>query len=80
MHLREQGYEDPWLFVEAKTGPGAKKFQKLLRHYITSSSSSSTNFVGLRPIYHQVKWHAFTTESKTKRCESFIGMQNEANI
>jgi len=28
LYLREQGYEDPWLFFEAKRGPRAKMFGK----------------------------------------------------
>jgi hypothetical protein len=30
--LREQGCEEPWLFVEAKRGPRAKKVREALRY------------------------------------------------
>jgi hypothetical protein len=54
-YLCEQGYEDPWLFFEAKRGPREKNWETLVYPDRFICSTDISYCTGYRPVLHLVQ-------------------------
>jgi len=69
LHLREQGCEDPWLFLEAKRGPRAKSSGEHFFKRLTRGRSKGV--LCARHVTNVLRYcDVFITQRSNKKCKN----------